>query len=171
MSEYKRKYCVVFAGPVGSSKTPIAFHLSYTFGLPIFSNDSIRSEVAEDLLNSDSKECEKRRKKRLNGILRSGMSFIYDSSADRRWKELTEQLAKNCFRHFLISLDLSKKFLSNLLEIKGYTESLVRIDELILAHDRFLVEHERDINIHITDKNFRKRLKICTKVFSAWLDI
>lgn len=40
-----KKFCVTFAGAVGSSKTPVTHYLSCAFCLPILSNDAIRTEV------------------------------------------------------------------------------------------------------------------------------
>lgn len=63
--------CITFAGAIGSSKSPIANYLSISLGLPIFNNDSIRSEVTEDLGILDSKEYLKRRNKRFQELLKS----------------------------------------------------------------------------------------------------
>ncbi len=43
------KKVILFAGAVGSGKTPISNYLSYKLNLPIYNNDAIRSEVIEDL--------------------------------------------------------------------------------------------------------------------------
>jgi cytidylate kinase len=51
-----KKICITFAGAVGSSKTPISNYLSSRLNLPIFNNDTIRSEVIEDLGVFDNKE-------------------------------------------------------------------------------------------------------------------
>lgn len=44
----KSPYCITFAGPVGSGKTPIAYYLSWNLALPILNNDSMRTETQED---------------------------------------------------------------------------------------------------------------------------
>ncbi len=80
------KYIVTFAGPPGSSKTPITNYLSGKFGLPIFNNDSIRTEVTEDLLKFSEEEFRQRSLKRLNDLFNQGDSFILDASIDREWK-------------------------------------------------------------------------------------
>lgn len=57
-------YCILFAGAIGSGKSPIANYLSYKFNLPVFNNDIIRTEVKEDLLRMDEEEYERRRSQR-----------------------------------------------------------------------------------------------------------
>ncbi|MBI4037163.1 hypothetical protein HY385_01950 [Candidatus Daviesbacteria bacterium] len=165
-----KKYCILFAGPIGSSKTPIAHYLSYNFNLPIFSHDTIRTEVAEDLLNYDQQEYKKRKDVRLKHILERGKPFIYDASIDRSWKELKELLSKYNFNWFVINIDLSKEFLVNLCKIKGYNETLERIDSLIEDHKNFLSRYSREPNINITDQSFPKRLELVSNQFSRWLD-
>jgi adenylylsulfate kinase-like enzyme len=66
----KKKVCIIFAGAVGSSKTPISNYLSIKLNLPIFNNDAIRSEVIEDLGFFDSNEHIKRRNSRLEEIIK-----------------------------------------------------------------------------------------------------
>jgi len=41
----KEKFVILFAGAVGSSKSPIANYLSPKLNIPIFNNDAIRFEV------------------------------------------------------------------------------------------------------------------------------
>ena len=53
----KDKTLITFTGAVGSSKTSIAHFLSSRFGLPIFNNDAIRTEVLEDLGVFDEDAC------------------------------------------------------------------------------------------------------------------
>jgi adenylylsulfate kinase-like enzyme len=109
-----KKYCLTFAGAVGSSKTPIANFLSTKLNLPIFSNDAIRSEVIEDLGKLDQEGYIKRRNDRLTAIAKSGMAFIYDASVDREWMDLKMHLVDYGYDWYIISLDLSKKLLKRL---------------------------------------------------------
>jgi len=165
-----KKYCVLFAGPVGSSKSPIAHFMSCKFNLPILSNDVIRTEVAEDLLDYNHEEYKKRRDTRLKEILERGESFIYDASIDRSWKELKELLLEHDFQWFVISMDLSKEFLVKLCELKGYNETLKRIDDLLKDHKNFLSHYRSETHINIDDQNFPKRLELVTNQFSKWLN-
>src|SRR3990170_7125982 len=103
----KNKYIVLFAAPVGTSKTPIAHFLSSKLSLPIHSNDAIRSEVAEDLLFFDQKEYEKLRDKRLEEIFKKGNSFIVDASIDREWDNYKNLINESNYKVFIISIDLS----------------------------------------------------------------
>ena len=163
------KICITFAGAVGSSKTPISNYISTKLSLPIFNNDVIRSEVIEDLGVFDANEHIKRRNLRLKEIVESGISFICDASVDREWKEYKKQLEFNGYKWFIISIDLGKDFLKKLYEAKGYFESLQRLDDLINDHNKFLHEFSDDINMHITENEFEKRLQVSYEKISAWI--
>jgi hypothetical protein len=163
------KFVVTFAGPVGSSKTPIAHHLSYTFNLPIFNNDTIRTEVAEDLLQFDNEEFRKRARKRIKNIVDRDLPFIYDASVDRTWEEIKQILINNNYRWFIINLDLSKSFLVKLYQVKNYEDSLSEIDRFIAEHHKFLKKHKNDISLNINDQNFSNRLSISASKLAKWL--
>ena len=136
---FKEKYVITFAGAVGSSKTPIAYYLSWKLNLPIFNNDSIRTEVVEEEGDFSEMEYLKRRDDRIHQIVNSGMSFIYDASVDRIWKDKKIFWRKELgYNVFIISLDLSKELLVKLYNAKKYNETLLRIDELIEDHHIFL---------------------------------
>lgn len=154
-----KKFCITFAGAVGSSKTPISNYLSTKLNLPIFNNDAIRSEVIEDFGFFNNEEYLKRRNSRLGEILIAGNSFICDVSVDREWEGFKEKLIAFNYDFFIISLDLSKELLIKLYQAKNYLESLERIDELIEAHNKFLNEYSVDVNLHITDAEFLNRMQ------------
>jgi hypothetical protein len=157
------KLCIVFAGAIGCSKTPVANYLSYKLNLPILNNDSIRTEVVEDLKKINQKEYLKRRDKRLEEIFKNGISFIYDSSIDREYKLFEEVIKKSGYQYKIISFDLSENFLKNLYKIKKYHESAKRLKQLVKDHDDFLKNSGLKISAHITDKNFKNRLEISYK--------
>ena len=156
-----KKICITFAGVVGSSKTPIAIFLSGKLGLPVLNNDAIRIEILEDLREFQDQEYKKRRDDRLEAVLERNISFIYDASIDREWQKLHEWLLNYNYAWFIISLDLSKDLLVKLYKIKGYGESMERIDQLISDHDNFLLKHGQEINLHISDAEFDERLSLC----------
>lgn len=81
----KNKFLITFSGPIGSSRTSIAYYLSWKLNIPIFNNDSIRTEVIEDTGLLNIQEYEKRRDERLKEIVEKNISFIYDASVDREW--------------------------------------------------------------------------------------
>jgi hypothetical protein len=164
------KYIVAFAGPVGSSKTPIALYLSSKFGLPIFNNDAVRTEVIEDLLMVDEEEFTKRRDRRLQDMLKSGQSFILDASGDRQTEEYERNVLKLGYRYFLISLDLGREFLVKLYKAKGYKESLNKVDQYISDHNYFLSKFNDRVSLHITEKEFPDRLTICENALKKWLE-
>ena len=159
--------CIVFAGAIGSSKTPIANYLSYKLNLPVFNNDAIRSEVIEDLGAMDNKIYEERRNERVKEIIENKISFIFDASIDRVWKELKQWLQRSDYKWFIISLDLSKGFLIELYKNKGYSESLAMLDKLILDHQLFVSENLKEINLSIKDNNFKERLKLSYLAINA----
>ena len=109
-----KPFIITFAGPPGTSKTPIAFYLSHTFRLPIIQMDAIRMEVREDLLIEDGndprvrKEFLRRAYERYQPLLQEGVCFIDDSSADRSWKQNPDdqyyQLARHGYGHLIISM-------------------------------------------------------------------
>jgi hypothetical protein len=155
-----KKLCVTFAGAAGSSKTPIANYLSGRLNLPVFNNDSLRTEVTEDLGVFNEDEYLKRRDECVRFILKSGFSFIYDASVDRQWKILRQWLEENNYDWFIIGLDLSRDFLVNLYKIKNYDATLFNLDRFIIDHQKFLNEHDQEVGVHISDDQFNNRLNI-----------
>ncbi|MBU1117659.1 hypothetical protein KKD37_01720 [Patescibacteria group bacterium] len=164
------KYIVVFAGPVGSSKTPIANYLSSKFNLPTFNTDAIRSEVTEDFLSFSEDEFIKRRNSRLLSLFEKEDSFILDASIDREWKNYQGELLKSDFKIFTISLDLSRDFLAKLYAAKNYSESLKDIDRFIKDHQNFISQYAPIVNLSINDSNFTDRLSLSEKYLSKWLE-
>jgi hypothetical protein len=162
-------YIVTFAGPPGSSKTPIANYLSEKFYLPIFNHDSIRTEVTEDLLKFDEEEFRKRSMNRLITLFKTRNSFILDLSIDRRWKIYQEEVVKSDYKVFIISLDLSRDFLIKLYKTKKYFDSLKDIDKFIAEHQEFLSKYSSQVNLIINDQNFINRLKLTEEHLSIWL--
>ena len=160
---------VTFAGPVGSSKTPISNYLSTKFNLPIFNNDAIRTEVVEDFLNYDIPEFTKRRSERFTEVIKSGTSFILDASFDREWQNYSDQIMASGYKIFVISLDLSHDFLLKLYQAKNYTDSINRLDQLLLDHQNFLDKFSSVVNLSITDANFADRLTLSEKSLASWI--
>lgn len=164
-----QKILITFAGAVGTSKTPITNFLSYNLNLPVYNNDAVRTEVIEDLGFFDEAEYIKRRDQRVMSIINNNLSFIYDASVDREWKKYRQLVNDKGYKVFIISLDLSKEFLANLYQLKGYHESATRIDELLADHDSFLKEYSTDANTHISDADFPNRLQIALSEVQSWL--
>ena len=168
--ETKPRICITFAGPVGSSKSPIANYLSPKLGLAVFNNDLIRTEVLED----DGRECDpkehlRRRDQRLTETIESGVSFICDASVDRGWEKLKATLTENNYHWFIISLDLSKEKLIELYELKGYHDTLQVIDKGYQDHQDFLAEYGDDVGLRITDKDYPDRLELSLQTVKKWL--
>ncbi len=166
----KVKYCIVFSGAIGSSKSPIAHHVGWNLGLPVFNNDTLRTEVKEDLLDFDSEEYEKRRDDRLFSLLDSGKSFIYDASIDRNWQSLKEKLEENDYEYFIINLDLSETLLRKLYEAKGYVDSEKNLDSNQADHQAFVEKHKHLVNLRIDDEMFSQRLELSLKAVSSWVE-
>lgn len=171
----KNKSLITFAGAMGSSKTPIAYHLSCKLGLPIFNNDAIRTEVIEDLGVLDVGEYERRRNSRLEDLGKRGVSFIYDASVDRDWALLKENVAPLGYRTFVISMDLGQEFLASLYARKmkhnqGYAEFLARIESSLADHKSFLEKHGGEVSLHIDDASFADRLEMSYIKVKDWLE-
>lgn len=163
------KYIVTFAGPIGSSKTPIAYYLSQKFSLPIYNNDAIRNEVIGDFLELDTEEFLKRRQERLAYLFRAGKSFILDASIDREWENYWKQLEKSDYKIFIISLDLSKNFINRIYHAKNYPGTPVETDKNFNDHQNFLEKYSSLVNFSINDTNFINRLTLSEQALIDWL--
>ncbi len=163
--------CILFAGPPGSSKTPVAIYLSWNTGLPIFNNDAIRREVAEDTkraICSEDPEFLKRQSSRINKLFQSQRSFIFDRSIDRTWGKTKKLINENDYEYFLISFDLSDKLIEKNGKAKGYpndNQNKVWYEE----HKNFVKKQFDQIDLTINDGNFEKRLKISLKAVNNFL--
>lgn len=159
----KKPFCITFAGPVGCSKTPVAHHLSITFGWPILSNDAIRSEVIEDTLQPelDVDLYRTRAVARIKALADRPDNLIYDASHDRHWGSYLSNFADDPPYNFgVISYDLSREFYVQLLRTTRYKSTLPRVDELLADHTGFVRDHEDTIICTITDENFQNRLHV-----------
>jgi hypothetical protein len=165
----KRK-CITFAGPAGCSKTPVAHYLSCALGWPIFNADAIRSEVREDTLSAklDEELFRKRRDVRLRALMASGRDFVLDASVDRTWPDLEPELEKAGYEHFIISYELSDKFLTQLYEAKGY-QALSDIVRWQNDHRDFLDKYEDEVGVSIDDANFESRLEVASEAVQKWV--
>jgi hypothetical protein len=183
----EKPYAVVFAGVPGTSKSAIAYNLSWNFNLPILSNDSVRFEVKEDLRveslsikedlvfssvnqNGALDEYEKRIKQRRDTILAIGRSVIFDGSVDRRWTEVKEELQNYNYDWFMINMELSRSFLTGLYLGTGRESFMAQLDDYMEDHQRFLNNHSHDISLEITDGDFKDRLQISVDGLSHFLD-
>lgn len=150
------------AGQPGSSKSPLAYYLSWKNGLPIFSNDAIRKEVMEDSLQPgwDNDEYQERRKERLNEVLGSNKSFIYDAGIERRWEELKPELEKAGYAWFVISFNLSQERLQKMRAVVGFNESQETVERWAREYKNFSNQYKDDIGLVIDDNNFAKRMEL-----------
>ncbi|HOG15574.1 MAG TPA: hypothetical protein PK674_03220 [Candidatus Absconditabacterales bacterium] len=165
-----QKFCITFAGCVGSSKTPISNYISTKLNLPIFNNDAIRSEVIENIGFLDIEKHRKIRNERLQEILESGISFIADISVDRERENFKEKLSEHGYIWFIISTDLSKDLLIRLYKAKGYDESLQRLDTIFQDHEKFLEKFSDDIGLQIGDEQFLNRLALSFNAVKQFID-
>ena len=163
------KYLVTFAGPIGSSKSPIAHYLSHQFNLPILSNDVIRTEVIEDLSFLNEEEFRHRAKTRAMDALKSGQPFIFDASVDRQWPNIEAHIQQAQYQVFLISLDISYSFLEKIHAYKQYHDSAGRLRDNYQQHQDFLKQYSSLISVSINDDNFKDRLSISTDALTQWL--
>ena len=160
---------IIFAGVIGTSKTPIAYYLSTALQLPIFNNDAIRTEVIEDRGFFDEEDFNNRRADRLREIINVKTSFIGDFSIDREWKNYRHVLAQAGYSCFIISIDLGRKYIERLYAVKKYDESLQRLDQFMSDHEAFLRDYGADVGLHITDDLFPQRLELSLGACRDWL--
>lgn len=166
----KNKYIITFAGPVGSSKTPIANYISTNLNLPMYNNDAVRSEVIEDLLHFNEGEFRKRAKERINAIFAKGNSFIFDASIDRRWEYVSSLIKHYNYTYFIISMDFSQELLRKIYEAKGYHESFKTIERLLNEHQQFTERFGQEVGLSLKDKDFPNRLEISLSSVKQWID-
>lgn len=157
----KKPICILFAGPVGCSKTPVAYYLSWNLGLPIFNNDAIRTEVHEDTLltNLNQDLFEERRDARLKKLINSKSSFILDASIDRIWPELKKLLQERGYQYFIISYNINVNLLEELYKAKEYESSREQIEKWHTDHQNFLREYGQEVAFTIDNEIFSQRLK------------
>lgn len=163
------KYLVTFAGPIGSSKSPIAHYLSLKFHLPISSNDVIRTEVIEDMGTLIETEFRSRAKDRFLSLLNSGKIFIFDASVDRRWQNIEAEIYEKGYRVFLVSLDISYQFLEKIHLCKNYQESTDHLKNNFQEHQKFLKKYSQLVSLSINDHNFSNRLLLSQQALDSWL--
>lgn len=163
--------CILFAGPAGCSKTPTAVYLSWNLGLPVFNTDAIRMEVLEDILENDlgSELIPERRKERLEKLIESKKSFIYDASIDRMWSEMKGALEKNGYKCFIISFDLTPDLLAKMAVAKRYGSGQELVNKWHNDHQDFLKEHGKVVSLSVNDDNFSDRLDISLKAVKKFL--
>ncbi len=164
------KRIITFAGAVGCSKTPTAHYLSCNLGLPILNNDTIRTEIIEDMGEFDQTAYDKLRIQRTEQALMSNDVLIYDASVDRAWEKYKANMTERGIELFVISFDLSRELLVKLYKAKGYDESLERLDLLLEEHDKFLSKYSGDTNLRIDDEVFPKRLELALEAATVWLN-
>lgn len=162
-----KKFIVAFAGPAGSSKTPIANYLSGQFGLPVFNTDAIRAEMTEDFLSYDRDQYKTFKNKRFRKIVDKGNSFILDASIDREW-ETYKKIIDGEYAVFIISIDISEKFLRDLYKAKIY-QATQDIDKWMEDHRKFLEKYGKLVNLSINDNNFKNRLALSAEALEKWI--
>ena len=161
---------ILFACPMWSSKFAIAHHIGWNLNLPIFSRDAIRNEVKEDLFYWDAQEFENRAKPRFKKLLNSKIDFILDASIDRKYYEYMDTFKD--YDTFIISIDISKDRLEDMVNAKEYTTGVGnRLDKNYEDHQEFLKEHSNDVDLHITDENFKERLEITLEAVRNWYGV
>lgn len=164
-----QRLCLTFAGPVGSSKSPLSYYLSQKLGWPIFNNDAIRTEVIEDLGFLDPTEHLKRRNERLQIMLAKSYHFILDASIDREWGQHIGMLEQYHLTTGIISMDLSREHLERLYRAKNYLDSLQQLDQLMADHQQFLENYGSSVIVSVTDKEFANRCAFVGAAVDDWL--
>jgi predicted kinase len=162
------KFVIMFSGVPGTSKSQIAHHLSWNLGLPIFSNDILRTEIYAEMGHFDNDAYIKLRDIRLDQLMASGKSFIYDASVDRQWPQAKKWIYDNGYECFVISLNFSKNFIEGLYKAKEDTH-VEMVDQWFQEHTTFLKEYPKATSISIGNDDFAQRLDISLRKVSAWI--
>ena len=149
----KKPICITFSWTIWSGKSTISNYLSTKLNLPIFSNDSLRSEVFQDYWETNKTVHLELRNKRMEEVLKSGNSFIWDFSIDREWKDYKQLLSNYNYRFFLICIHSDSTSTTE----QKWPSSLKNFNE----HELFLNTYTSDLNLHITQENFKDRMNIC----------
>lgn len=165
----KQKFCILFAGAPGSSKSPIANYLSWKLNLPIFNTDIINTEMREDRLFQDQVEFEKRRKERTEEAISLGYNYIIDFSIDRKFELYKDTLKKQGYECFIISINLSQEFLEKIYKAKEY-QALDKIAGWVEDHKKFLETYGNLVNLNITESDFSNRLRISYNAVKDWIN-
>jgi hypothetical protein len=171
-----QSFVIVFAGVPGSSKSIVAYYLSETYSLPIFSTDNIRFEVKEDFLVGSInepralKEFERRQAKRFSNLITQQKDFIRDGSVDRHWDDIKKQLKSANYKWCLIDMELSRDFLLTLYHETGRLQAIKELDGYLKQHESFMEAYESDVYIKITDATFKDRNKVAKEALSKFLE-
>lgn len=159
----------MFAGVPGSSKSPVAHHLGWNLGLPIFNNDTLRTEIAEDSGEVELGRYEALRDARLEQLLALNHSFIYDASVDRQWLNAKKWLDDHDYEHFVINMDLDRSFIEKIYKAKGYTQ-VDKLDGWFDDHEKFNNSHADIVNVRIGTEDFSNRLDIALNAVNNWIN-
>jgi hypothetical protein len=168
--------CITFAGVPGSSKSIVAHYISERFGLPILSSDNLRFEVKEDLLVDNInlphalEEFEGRKEARLAWLLARHRSFILDGSVDRTWQDLKKRLETAGYAWFIVDMELSADFLTNLYQKTGRDWAVEELPRYMNQHQIFMAEHAGDVGVQITDETFVQRTSTAEAALRAFID-
>lgn len=128
--------------------------------------------MTEDTLKFQPEDPEytKRKDARLNELITSRQSFIYDASIDRSYEKVANSLKQNEYQYFIISFDQSKEQLLKMGRAKNYN----RYDELLeiwyADHQKFLGKYRDEVDLVIDDNNFPKRLELSLKDTKRFLE-
>lgn len=175
MQELLKPYAICFAGVPGTSKSIISHHLSCEFGLPIFSTDNIRFEVREDLrvdninIPQALAEYEKRSKARREYFLSLGRPLVLDSSMDRKWPEVKEELHTYGYDHYMIAMEMSRGFIEGLYRETGRPEAVDELDHYMRQHNAFMDKYGHEAALTINDDSFADRLRLSVEGLQKWL--
>lgn len=157
---------ILFAGPIGCSKSVVAIYLSWNLSFPIFSKDIIRNEIREDLGKLDKNKVDGIYEYRMASLIEKNANFILDTSIDRKADETLSQLTN--YDIFVISFDISKNFLMKLWEYKGYELEEKVFDRNYREHLDFLDKYNNIVDLSIGDENFAERLELSLTVANKW---
>ena len=169
-----KPFVVCFAGVPGCGKSSVAHFLGITFRLPRFERDKIRNEIKADFNTTDINvpealsEFNRVSRERYVELIDAKVSYILDSSVDRKWEEVKKEHEDRGYSFLLISFDMSRKWVARVYE-NFHNEHQFNEDGYFEEHAMFLDEHGVDIDLSITDKTFSDRIKLSEQAMRDFL--
>lgn len=134
----------------------------------MFSNDIVRLELMAEKGELDKQRYTHIKETRVEKLIASHKSFIYDASVDRHWGGDISLYEKAGYEHFLISIDYSLEKLKQIYTNKGQYD-FKHLEITYQDHQDFLVKYSDAVNLSLTVADFDNRLDKCLVEIKEWL--
>ena len=167
-------YVICFSGMPGTFKSQLAHRISLQYALPRFERDLLREEAKTDHDTDDVndplalKQFNETTQRLVDDLLSRKISFVLDSSVDRRWPEIKSQLTAAGYKFMVISLDLSEGYVRSFYE-RYATDNLPHFEGYSAQHQAFVQEHQADIALSIKDADIPRRIELALAAVARFL--